>query len=102
MPSLLIKVIGMSLFLWGHFAIAIKRLHDRDKSGWCIVLFCILPAGHPVFRPPPEIPIASMVPLPTICFGLYVGDSSRFFPEGLAKDQGFGRPSPFAASAAWR
>ncbi|KJC39133.1 hypothetical protein UP09_24955 [Bradyrhizobium sp. LTSP885] len=43
LPVLLIKIAGTALFLWVYFAAAIKRLHDRDKSGWWIVPFFILP-----------------------------------------------------------
>jgi uncharacterized membrane protein YhaH (DUF805 family) len=30
--------------LWAGIAIAIKRLHDREKSGWWLLLFGLLPA----------------------------------------------------------
>lgn len=26
------------------FAVGVKRLHDRDKSGWWLLLLCVLPA----------------------------------------------------------
>ena len=32
-----------SLFLWIYLATAIKRLHDRDRSGWWIVPFFVVP-----------------------------------------------------------
>ena len=31
------------MFLWIYLATAIKRLHDRDKSGWWIVPFFVVP-----------------------------------------------------------
>jgi uncharacterized membrane protein YhaH (DUF805 family) len=34
LPRLLIKLAGTSLLMWIYFATSIKRLHDRDKSGW--------------------------------------------------------------------
>jgi len=38
-----IKAIGTSLFLWIYLAIAIKRLHDRNKSAWWVMLFFVFP-----------------------------------------------------------
>jgi len=45
--SLLFYAAGMPIFivsLWLLTATSIKRLHDRDKRGWWIVLFFIIPA----------------------------------------------------------
>jgi uncharacterized membrane protein YhaH (DUF805 family) len=42
-PRLLIKLVGTSLLTWVYFATCIKRLHDRDKSGWWMVPFFVLP-----------------------------------------------------------
>jgi uncharacterized membrane protein YhaH (DUF805 family) len=41
--TLVLKVLGTSLFLWIYLATAIKRLHDRDRSGWWIVPFFFVP-----------------------------------------------------------
>src|SRR5262245_61613481 len=41
--ALLLVIIYIPL-LWVSLAIGIKRLHDRNKSGWWIVLFWIVPA----------------------------------------------------------
>jgi uncharacterized membrane protein YhaH (DUF805 family) len=35
--------VGTLLFLWVYAATSIKRLHDRDKSGWWMVPFFIIP-----------------------------------------------------------
>ena len=40
---IVVNVITMPLFLWVLLATSVKRLHDRDKSGWWIVLFFFLP-----------------------------------------------------------
>ena len=37
------KAFGTALFLWIYSATAIKRLHDRDRSGWWIVPFFVVP-----------------------------------------------------------
>jgi uncharacterized membrane protein YhaH (DUF805 family) len=49
LPSLFIKVVGTTLFLWVYFATSIKRLHDRDKSGWWMVPFFIVPGLYNQF-----------------------------------------------------
>jgi uncharacterized membrane protein YhaH (DUF805 family) len=37
-------VCSVSIAIWvSYLAIGVKRLHDRDKSGWWIVVFYILP-----------------------------------------------------------
>ena len=43
LPAFLIKVTGTALFLWVYFAASIKRLHDRDKSGWWMIPFFVGP-----------------------------------------------------------
>jgi uncharacterized membrane protein YhaH (DUF805 family) len=43
LPRFLIKLLGTSLLMWVYFATSIKRLHDRDKSGWWMVPFFVLP-----------------------------------------------------------
>ena len=42
-PTLILKAFGTSLFLWIYLATAIKRLHDRDRTGWWIVPFFVVP-----------------------------------------------------------
>jgi uncharacterized membrane protein YhaH (DUF805 family) len=42
--SLVGNLIGMPLIMWICLATSVKRLHDRDKSGWWIVLFFVLPS----------------------------------------------------------
>jgi uncharacterized membrane protein YhaH (DUF805 family) len=41
--SLAGNLIGMSILLWIVLAVSVKRLHDRDKSGWWVMLFFVLP-----------------------------------------------------------
>jgi uncharacterized membrane protein YhaH (DUF805 family) len=44
--ALLFWLIGFILFIagaWSGFAVGVKRLHDRDKSGWWILLFWLGP-----------------------------------------------------------
>ena len=42
--ALLIWLIGLILFIagaWSGFAVGVKRLHDRNKSGWWIIPFIV-------------------------------------------------------------
>lgn len=44
--SLLLWLFGFVLFvvtIWAGFAVGVKRLHDRNKSGWWILLFYFAP-----------------------------------------------------------
>jgi len=41
--TLLSSAVGLVIFVSGIF-VAIKRLHDRDKSGWWLLLFYIAPS----------------------------------------------------------
>ncbi|MBI5260190.1 MAG: DUF805 domain-containing protein [Bradyrhizobium sp.] len=49
LPILLAKLILSVLFLWVYFATSIKRLHDRDKSGWWIAAYFVFPALYQQF-----------------------------------------------------
>ena len=40
----LVVLAALIVGLWGGVAIGIKRLHDREKSGWWLLLFWFLPA----------------------------------------------------------
>ena len=63
LPRLLIKLFGTSLVMWVYFAISIKRLHDRDKSGWWMVPFFAVPGLYNQFADrlpdsPADLPLA--------------------------------------------
>ena len=45
----ILKASGMALFFWIYLATAIKRLHDRDSSGWWIVPFFFVPGLYSQF-----------------------------------------------------
>jgi uncharacterized membrane protein YhaH (DUF805 family) len=47
--SLLFQMVGTPLFLWVYLATSIKRLHDRDKSGWWMVPFFVAPGLYGQF-----------------------------------------------------
>jgi uncharacterized membrane protein YhaH (DUF805 family) len=65
------KVIATGFCLWVYLATSIKRLHDRDKSGWWIVPFFILPGLYKQFED--RLPDSWWVlPLSLIVFGLLI------------------------------
>jgi uncharacterized membrane protein YhaH (DUF805 family) len=41
--TLIFKIFGTPLFLWIYLATAAKRLHDRDRSGWWMIPFFVVP-----------------------------------------------------------
>jgi len=47
---ILIQIIGTPVLLWILLATSIKRLHDRDKSGWWMVLFFLYPSLYSHFQ----------------------------------------------------
>jgi uncharacterized membrane protein YhaH (DUF805 family) len=48
-PVLLFETAGSALLLWVFFATSVKRLHDRDKSGWWLIPFLALPSLYDHF-----------------------------------------------------
>ena len=57
------QTVRHSLLIWVYFAISIKRLHDRDKSGWWMVPFFAVPglynSSSTGFRDSPaDLPLA--------------------------------------------
>jgi uncharacterized membrane protein YhaH (DUF805 family) len=42
----IVNVAAAPLFSWTYAAISIKRLHDRDRSGWWMVPFFVVPGLH--------------------------------------------------------
>jgi uncharacterized membrane protein YhaH (DUF805 family) len=47
--SFLFHTAGMVAFIWIYAATAIKRLHDRDKSGWWLLPFFVVPGLYEQF-----------------------------------------------------
>ncbi|WFU16470.1 DUF805 domain-containing protein [Bradyrhizobium sp. CB3481] len=43
LPAIAFKTAFSALFMWVWLATSIKRLHDRDKSGWWVILFFTVP-----------------------------------------------------------
>jgi uncharacterized membrane protein YhaH (DUF805 family) len=49
LPTFLTKTAGTVLFVWIFLATTIKRLHDRDKSGWWMLAFFAVPGLYDHF-----------------------------------------------------
>jgi uncharacterized membrane protein YhaH (DUF805 family) len=39
---------ALGILLLGGFSITVRRLHDRDRTGWWALIFVVLPNGLPV------------------------------------------------------
>jgi uncharacterized membrane protein YhaH (DUF805 family) len=91
--TLLVKAIGTSLFVWVYFATSIKRLHDRDKSGYWMVPFFVAPGLYNQFVD--RLPDSWLdLPLALIAFALCIwGFVEIFCLKGSRKTNRFG-PNP--------
>jgi uncharacterized membrane protein YhaH (DUF805 family) len=49
LTALFIQSVVTPLTLWVYLATSIKRLHDRNRSGWWMVLFFVLPCLYSQF-----------------------------------------------------
>jgi uncharacterized membrane protein YhaH (DUF805 family) len=49
-PALIVHGFGTPLFLWVFLAVSVKRLHDRDKSGWWMAAFFAVPGLYKQFE----------------------------------------------------
>jgi uncharacterized membrane protein YhaH (DUF805 family) len=92
--ALVLHLVGTPLFLWVYLATAVKRLHDRDRSGWWMVLFFVIPGLYGQFQDRlGDSTVVSLLGLSagglTTCGGITLyflrGDkgSNRFGPDPL-------------------
>ena len=90
LPRLLVKLLGISLLLWVYFATSIKRLHDRDKSGWWMVPFFVAPGLYNQFAD--RLPDSYFMMLPAlIVLVFYVwGFVEMYCLKGSRKTNRFG------------
>ena len=111
---LVVNVAATSTLLWIYLAISIKRLHDRDRSGWWMVPFALLPdlLQHHADALPDSywmVPLGiAAVVLPMWAFielGCLKGSAStnRFGPNPLGKQQSRERSAAtrLRATTAW-
>lgn len=97
--NLILKAFGLSLFLWIYLATAIKRLHDRDRSGWWLVPFFFLPGLYNQFSD--LLPNSTwMLPFWLVAAILWLwGFVEMFIVSGSVGDNRFG-PDPWPKSQA--
>src|SRR4029077_1072103 len=95
LPIVMVRAAGMVLFVWIFSAIAIKRLHDRDKSAWWMVPFFVLPNLYNHFSD--LLPDSYFMLIPSlIMFVLMMwGFVELYFLRGSRKTNRFG-PNPLA------
>ena len=91
LPSLLIRGIGTSLFLWVYLATSIKRLHDRDKSGWWMVPFFVYPGLYNEFADRFSDYWVAAIPFVLAAFVFCIwGFVEMYFLKGSRKTNRFG------------
>lgn len=95
LPLLIIKLVGIPLVLWVYLATSIKRLHDRDKSGWWMILFFVMPGMANELADRFDYSYAAW-PLSLATFVLYLwGFVEMYCLKGSPKTNRFG-PDPLA------
>ena len=91
LPRLLIKLVGTSLLMWVYFATSIKRLHDRDKSGWWMVPFFVYPGLYNEFADRFSDYWVAAIPFALAAFVFCIwGFVEMYFLKGSRKTNRFG------------
>jgi uncharacterized membrane protein YhaH (DUF805 family) len=93
LPVLVFDTAGSALLLWVYLATSVKRLHDRDKSGWWMVPFFVLPGLH-VERILDDSIFVMLLALAAFIFCIW-GFIELYFRKGSRKTNRFG-PDPLA------
>jgi uncharacterized membrane protein YhaH (DUF805 family) len=84
------KLIGTPLFGWVYFATSIKRLHDRDKSGWWMVPFLVAPVLYDHLTERFDLSYAAL-PLGLVAFVFMIwGFVEMYCLKGSRKTNRFG------------
>ena len=91
--------IGMAIFIWVYAATSIKRLHDRDRSGWWLVPFFVVPGLYQQFAARLPHPFPAEL-LAWAVFVLYLwGFIELYFLKGTRWTNRFG-PNPLGKQQA--
>ena len=90
---LVAKAIGAPLFAWVYCATSVKRLHDRDKSGWWIIPFSVAPGLYNQFED--RLGNSSLLLLPALAAFVFLlwGFVEMYCLKGSRKTNRFG-PNP--------
>ncbi|MBB4372220.1 uncharacterized membrane protein YhaH (DUF805 family) [Bradyrhizobium sp. cir1] len=88
--DLFLKASGLALFSWIFLATTIKRLHDRDRSGWWILAFFAVPGLFSQFSD--LLPDSTwMLPFSLAASGLWLwGFVEMFIVPGTSGSNRFG------------
>jgi uncharacterized membrane protein YhaH (DUF805 family) len=90
----IVRALETALFLWVYLATSIKRLHDRDKSGWWLVPFFVVPSVYNQFADRIGEYWIAALPFGLIAFVLCIwGFVEMYFLKGSRKTNRFG-PNP--------
>jgi uncharacterized membrane protein YhaH (DUF805 family) len=93
--SIIVQAMVLPLVMWVFLATAVKRLHDRDKSGWWIVPFFVVPGLYKQFEDRlPDSYFLLPVALAVFVFMVW-GFVEMYFLKGAASANRFG-PDPLA------
>ena len=90
---IIVNFFTMPLFLWVSLATSVKRLHDRDRSGWWLVPFFVVPSLYGRFEE--YLPYSYWV-LPLTLIGivlLFWGFIELLFLRGTKRTNRYG-PNP--------
>jgi len=88
--ALLFQMVGKPLFLWIYMATSIKRLHDRDKSGWWMVPFFVAPGLYQQFGDRLGDPVIDTL-IGVVAIGLSIwGVVEMYFLKGTEGPNRFG------------
>ena len=85
--------VGTLIFVWVYLATSIKRLHDRDKAGWWIVPYFVIPGLYAQFQD--RLPDSYLIfPLAlAVCFMMIWGFIDMYCLRGTRWTDQFG-PNP--------
>jgi uncharacterized membrane protein YhaH (DUF805 family) len=100
---LVAKTIGTPLFAWVYVATSIKRLHDRDKSGWWMVPFFVVPGLYNQFEGQlGDSSAVQLLALIVFVFGLW-GFIEMYFRKGTRGPNRYGADplAPIDTRARW-
>lgn len=110
MPAV-VHVVGTPLFVWVYVATGVKRLHDRNRSGWWMLVFFLIPGLLEQFSDRLDGPyaIANALAITLLYLWGFIemyclrGDrwSNRFGPDPLPKVQVRARSDQPRGLPAW-
>ena len=84
---IVLNVLFMPLFLWVFLATTVKRLHDRDRSGWWMVPFFVVPSLYGQFAEWLPDSYCDSAANADLRHPVLLGLHRAVLPEGLAEDQ---------------